>query len=180
MFHEPACATDPGRVTNTKLQAALHEAFSPDAAIADPRRAVAACDLLVTAATSHPSLLGALLFPTKLRESTGVAATAGVPPDSGSGGGKRTKDGGRVAAGPGALALVGQVAADVGVGPGDRPGEWSKDACSALDGLWALLRRGEELRRGQPHLLAAVLRALVTLWQVSRPRHRVLHCLIRM
>lgn len=146
-------------MTDSKLQAALHEAFSPGAATADPQRAIAACQLLVTAAISHPSLLGALLFPTNLQDPTAAAA---APPPPAGGGGKRTKDSGR---GP-VVALAGPGAGEIEKNGGERPGEWREDAYSALDGLWALLRKGPELRRAQPQLLAAVLRALTALWQV--------------
>ena len=44
--------------------------------------------------------------------------------------------------------------------------EGQRDAFSALDGLWALLRRADELRAEHPKLLAAVLAAIVSLWQV--------------
>ncbi len=48
--------------------------------------------------------------------------------------------------------------------------EGQRDAFSALDGLWALLRRADELRAEHPKLLAAVLSALVSLFQVgARP-----------
>ena len=47
--------------------------------------------------------------------------------------------------------------------------EGQRDAFGALDGLWALLRRADELRAEHPKLLAAVLSALVSLWQVEAP-----------
>ena len=51
--------------------------------------------------------------------------------------------------------------------------EGQQDAFSALDGLWALLRRADELRAEHPKLLAAVLSAIVSLWQVEAlPRCR--------
>ncbi len=52
--------------------------------------------------------------------------------------------------------------------------EGQRDAFSALDGLWALLRRADELRADHPKLLAAVLSALVSLWQVEA--HALLPC----
>jgi hypothetical protein len=42
---------------------------------------------------------------------------------------------------------------------------------SALDGLWQLLRQAPSLLPSQPKLLAAVLRALSTLWECQGSAH---------
>ena len=45
----------------------------------------------------------------------------------------------------------------------------SAPAWSCLDGLWEALRKGAELRAGQPAVLAQAVRALLGMWQVQPP-----------
>lgn len=141
-------------------------AFKPEAALSDPQQAIAACQLVTTAAASHPSLLSALLFPTKLTvghtpSPTGASSQEGK-------GGKRAKDGeDSGTAVVGALAVVVKGGNMVEGGTRERTGEWNADAYSALDGLWGLLQKSGKLQEKEPHLMAAVLRALVALWQVQ-------------
>jgi hypothetical protein len=47
----------------------------------------------------------------------------------------------------------------------------SEPPFSALDGLWQLLRQAPSLLSSQPKLLAAVLRALATLWECQGSAH---------
>ena len=143
-----------------KLQQALHDSFKPETAQADPARTIAACQLLVTAADAQPSLLGAMLFPTKLRINGGRTN-----------GGQRSSDGrtSQDAQGSdtaGTLVLATQQGKQEGGQGAAQAGQWKEDAFSALDGLWELLQKIDSLRTFQPRLLAAVLRALVALWQV--------------
>ncbi len=65
---------------DSDLQKALQEPFKPEAALANPERAIAAVQLLSTAAESHPSLLVALMYPTRL--SVSASADGGMPQTS--------------------------------------------------------------------------------------------------
>ena len=70
------------------LQRSLQEPFKPEIALADADRAIAAAQLLSTAAESHPSLLVALIYPTGLSVSAsadgGTPQTSSAPPASSS------------------------------------------------------------------------------------------------
>ena len=74
------CSMSAGRQMDGDLQKALQEPFKPEAALADPQRAIAAAQLLGTAAVSHPSLLVALMYPTSL--SVSVSADGSTPQTS--------------------------------------------------------------------------------------------------
>ena len=71
---------------DSDLQRALQEPFKPDAALADPGRAIAAAQLLSTAAELHPSLLVPLVYPTRLSVTDsadgGTLQTTSSPPTS--------------------------------------------------------------------------------------------------
>ena len=149
------------------LQAALQEPFKPEVAVADPERAVAAAQLLGTAAEWHPSLLVALVYPTRLSLPSTALSGDGNMPQTSRAPSASDKEG---TAESGSQALV-----KAGSSGGSRQRqqqpspdrlEGRDEAFSALDGLWALLQRAEELHADQPKLLAAVFSALVSLWQV--------------
>ncbi len=71
---------------DSDLQKALQEPFKPEAALADADRAIAALQLLSTAAEWHPSLLVALIYPTCLSAPAdgSTPQTPSAPPTSSS------------------------------------------------------------------------------------------------
>ena len=169
--HERTTRMLAGRQMDSDLQAALQEPFKPEAALADPDRAVAAAQLLCTAAEWHPSLLVALVYPTRLSlpstatDGSSMPQTTCAPSTSDKEG--SAEAGGQVLVRAGSRESARQRQRQP---PAERQ-EGREDAFSALDGLWALLQRAEELRGDQPKLLAAVLSALVSLWQVMTCMH---------
>ncbi|KAK9819662.1 hypothetical protein WJX72_000881 [[Myrmecia] bisecta] len=137
------------------IKAALLEPFHLARACAQPALFAAAAQLLITAVSSHPSLVDALFFP------TGMAVQ---PPVDAGKENQAQANGSLVAARPSSR----------------KPRkDKAKKEWSCLDGLWEMLQAAADLRAHHPKVLAALLQALLAMWQAGDVAYKPLELLRR-